>query len=466
MRLSFLIYDNDKAINDFPLGIAYLISVMRQAGWKDENIDVYNIDVYHYSDDQLFEYLDSNQFDIIAIGMIAGYWQYRQIKRMFAAIDRLKKRPTIILGGFMFTPEPAYFMRKFKADYVVLGEGEGSLPPLLQCIADGHSPDEVPGVAYWVGGDVKINDRQKPIKDLDSIPFPAWDRFPIENYITKVRLPGVHSPRNMPVLTSRGCPYTCSFCYRLEKGYRMRSMDSVIEEVKRLIKDYNVNSICFRDELLMVSEKRTIEFAERILEENLNIKFDIDGRLRVAKQAPHVLELLARAGCVYINYGVESLDQNVLDAMNKFQTIEEIIDGVKATRAAGIDSGLNVLFGNIGDNHETAKKTVEFLREYDTYGEMRTLKPVTPYPGSPLYYTAIKKGLIKDCEDFYENKHLNSDLLAANFTEMPDSEIYDILYECNEILIGDYYKHKLDEDISAHKRLYYDRDTNFRGVRH
>lgn len=464
MRMTFLIYDNDSVINDFPLGVAYLTAVLRDHGYPD--VDIYNMDVYHYSDAQLQDYLEKGNFDVVMIGMIAGYWQFIQVKRMFAALGKLKKRPKIILGGFMFTPEPEYFMRKFEADFVVLGEGEGSLPLLVDAIGAGKTPDEVPGVAYWDGGEVKINARQKPVKDLDSIPLPAWDKFPIENYITKERLPGVRASRNMPVLTSRGCPYTCAFCYRLEKGYRMRSMDGVIEEVRRLVKDYNVNSICFRDELMMVSEKRTIEFAERMIEENLNVKFDIDGRLRVAKQAPHVLELLARAGCVYINYGVESLDQNVLDNMNKFQTIEEIVDGVTATRKAGIHSGLNVMFGNVGDNRETAMKTVKFLQEFDTYGEMRTLKPVTPYPGSPLYTLALQKGLIKDCADFYENKHLNSDRLAANFTELSDDEVYDILHEANSILIHDYYTHQEQSAIQAHEKLYFENDTSFRGVRH
>jgi len=466
MRITFPIYDNDSSINDFPLGVAYLISMLQKNGVPDEDIDVFNMDVYHHTDEQMFEYLDKGNFDVVAIGMIAGYWQFIQLKRMFVAIDRLKRRPVVVLGGFMVTPEPEYFMRKFKAEYVVLGEAELSFPMVIDCIANGSSPAEIPGLAYWEGKKIKINARQKPISDLDTIPFPAWDKFPIENYVGKVRLPGLRSNRNMPVLTSRGCPYTCAFCYRLEKGYRIRSMDNIIEEVKILISKYNLNSICFRDELLMVSEKRTVEFAERMIKEDLGIKFDIDGRLRVAKRAPYVLKLLAKAGCVYVNYGVESLDQDVLNNMNKLQTVEEIYDGIKATREAGLHSGLNVIFGNVGDDRETAQKTVNFLKEFDTYAEMRTLKPVTPYPGSPLYDLAKRKGLIKGCKDFYENKHLNSDHLTANFTDLSDEEFYDVLLDCNKELIRDYYKAKEEDQIRAHELLYLEGDTSFRGVRH
>lgn len=463
MKTTFLIYDNDKAENDFPLGIAYLVSSMRQAGLDDADIDIYHMDIFHYSDDQLYDYLNRGQFDVVCIGMIAGYWQFKQLKRMFAAIDRLKKRPVTILGGFMFSPEPEYFMRKFGADYVVIGEGEAILPPLMSRIAEGRDGEGVPSVAWWQGDKVVVNERAKAIKDLDTIPFPAWDKFPMEAYVTKGRLPGVRAPRTMPVLSSRGCPYTCSFCYRLEKGYRMRSLDNLMEECHRAIKDYHLNCLSFRDELLMVSEKRAIEFAERIIKEKLNVKFDIDGRLRVAK--PEVLRLLREAGCVYINYGVESLDQDVLDNMNKFQTIDEIIAGVEATRDADIHSGLNVIFGNVGDNRETAMKTVEFLRKYDTYGEFRTLKPVTPYPGAPLYRLAVEKGLLKDCADFYENKHLNSDRMVCNFTDMSDEEFYQVLWDANTMLIDDYYTHKRQAVLDAHHRLYFENDYSFRGVR-
>ncbi|MFH0732473.1 MAG: radical SAM protein [Candidatus Omnitrophota bacterium] len=464
MKLVFLIYDNDASLNDFPLGIGYLISVLRQDGFNDADIHLLNMDVYHHSDEELFEYLKVNDFDAVCIGMIAGYWQYEQFKRMMAAVNRLKKRPKIILGGYMFTPEPEFFIKKFEADYIVLGEGERSFLALIRKLSDNKSCQDIPGLAYSFAGKIVTTERQKPIQDLDSVPFPAWDRFPIENYVAKIRIPVGRSQRSMPVITSRGCTHKCAFCYRMEPGYRMRSLDNVMEECKRLIKDYHINAICFRDELLMSSVRRASEFAERIIKEKLNIHFDIDGRLSVARL--DLLKLLKRAGCVYINYGIESLDQDVLDKMNKMQTTDEIITGIEATIKSGINPGLNVIFGNVGDNRETAAKTVEFLRKYNTYGELRTLKPVTPYPGSPLYYLALKKGLIKDCEDFYENKHLNSDLFACNFTQLQEGELYDILYESNQILVKDHFQHVAKKHIEAHRKLYYEKDATFRGVRH
>src|SRR3989337_3930845 len=143
MKLTFLIYDNDAVVNDFPLGVGYLISVLRGTGFPSEDIHVYNMDIYHYSDEELCTYLNDNEFHIVCIGMIAGYWQYKQFKRMMAAINKLRKRPIVITGGFMFTPEPEYFMKKFKIDYVVLGEGERSFPILIESVANNKSVDDV-----------------------------------------------------------------------------------------------------------------------------------------------------------------------------------------------------------------------------------------------------------------------------------------------------------------------------------
>lgn len=121
----------------------------------------------------------------------------------------------------------------------------------------------------------------------------------------------------------------------------------------------------------------------------------------------------------FINYGIESMDEKALRVMNKALTTKQIIAGIENTLAVGISPGYNIIFGNIGETAESLKLGVEFLLKYDDHSQLRTIRPVTPYPGSPLYYYAIENGLLKDCEDFYENKHINSDLLTINFTDLP-----------------------------------------------
>jgi anaerobic magnesium-protoporphyrin IX monomethyl ester cyclase len=249
----------------------------------------------------------------------------------------------------------------------------------------------------------------------------------------------------------------------MEEGCRVRSPLNIIEEIKLLKDKYGITYIGFYDELLMVSEERTTELCEALLRENLNIKWVCSGRLNFAKL--NILRLMKKAGCTFINYGIESFDDNVLKNMNKCLTTKIIEEGVQNTLKENISPGLNFIFGNIGDNEETLKKSAEFLLKYNYGTQLRTIRPVTPYPGCPLYYYAIEKGLLKGVEDFYENKHVNSDLLSVNFTNLSDEEFYRALMQTNIVLIKDYYKHKMVNSIKAAKNLYTNRDENFRGFR-
>jgi radical SAM superfamily enzyme YgiQ (UPF0313 family) len=174
---------------------------------------------------------------------------------------------------------------------------------------------------------------------------------------------------------------------------------------------------------------------------------------------------MKRAGCVFINYGIEAMDNQILKNMNKALTTDIIIRGIEATLAAGISPGLNIIFGNIGENHETLNKGVEFLLKYDDGGQLRTIRPVTPYPGSPLYYYAIENCLLRDCEDFYENKQINSDLVSVNFTDMSDEEFHQALLEANSRLIRNYFRKKMEAVLQQASNLYLERNVSFRGFR-
>jgi radical SAM superfamily enzyme YgiQ (UPF0313 family) len=159
------------------------------------------------------------------------------------------------------------------------------------------------------------------------------------------------------------------------------------------------------------------------------------------------------------------MDDTVLKNMRKGLRIKQVIKGIETTLDARISPGLNIIWGNIGDNKETLNKGVEFLLKYDDCAQLRTIRPVTPYPGSPLYHYAIEQGLLKDCEDFYENKHKNSDLVTVNFTDMSDDEFHKCLLEANTRLLTNYYQKKMNSSIKQTKELYLKRDASFRGYR-
>ena len=138
---------------------------------------------------------------------------------------------------------------------------------------------------------------------------------------------------------------------------------------------------------------------------------------------------------------------------------------IELTKKVGISAGLNIMFGNLGDTLETLKESVQFLLKYDDHSQIRSISPVQCYPGCELFNTAIKKGLLKDIADFYENKHINSDLLSINFTELSEQEIYRALYMANFELLNNYYKSKIYGVEKQLKKLYVERNTDFRGWR-
>lgn len=461
MHILLVVYDNESYIPTFPIGIAILTAILEKNG---HTVKLFLQDVDHAPEKKLTKLLDQDHFDMVGLSFIGGYWQYRKAIAISNAINISKNRPFFAIGGHGPSPEPDFFLRKTGADAVCIGEGDETILDLCDAI-DNHRPlSSVKGIAYRDGNSCIINERRPLLQDIDSVPLPAYHRFPMELY-RLLRMPHCTSTDFViPMLSGRGCTFRCNFCYRMDKGFRPRSNESIIEEIKFLQKDFGITYIAFYDELLMSSIERTESLCEDFIRHGLRVKWDCNGRLNYAN--PDLLRLMKKAGCVFINYGIEAFDDTILKNMHKTLTTQQITKGVEATIAADISPGLNIIFGNYGDNKRTLMQGVDFLLKYDDGAQRRTIRPVTPYPGCELYYDAIKMGKLKNCEDFYENKHINSDLLAINFTDMTDDDFYTALHEANTILLKNY-----EHRISMHARealnkLYKQRDASFRGFRH
>ena len=460
MKILLIVYDNESHISVFPLGIAYIAAACINAGHQ---VKIYNQDIYHWPESHLLGLLDSERFDAVGVGVIGGYYQYRKLLKISEAINSSKKKPFYILGGHGPSPEPGFFLKKTGADAVVIGEGEATIVELLDAVERKKELLSVKGIAFMDNGRCVQTPIRAPLERIDDIAFPAWDLFPLDHY-TLLRDPNMdNSDRYMAAITGRGCPFKCNFCYRMDSGFRPRSIDSIIEEIRVLQSNYGITYIEFVDELLMTSADRVITLCESFIKANIRLKWNCNGRLNYAK--PDILRLMKEAGCIFINYGIESLDDKTLQVMNKALTVKQIVTGIENTLKAGISPGFNVIFGNIGETSESLKMGVDFLLKYDDHAQLRTIRPVTPYPGSPLYYYAIEKGLLKDCEDFYENKHINSDLLSVNFTGLSDDKFHELLYKANKALIENYYSAKLQKTIDDTRKLYLEQDVSFRGFR-
>lgn len=455
-----IVYDNDSHLSNFPFGIAYIAAACRKAGHK---VEIYNQDLYHWPETHLRDLLDREDFDLVGIGVVGGYYQYRKLLKISEAINQSKKRPFYLIGGHGPSPEPEYFLKKTKADAVVIGEGEETVVELLRALEEKQSFVDVAGIAFLNHGKLIQTPRRKLISDIDKIPFPAWDLLPMDYYALFRAVNIRNNQRYMAVLSGRGCVFQCAFCYRMDPGFRPRSAESIIEEINILKSKYQVSYIEFLDELFMNSVERTVGLCESFIKAKLDINWACNGRLNFARK--DVLKLMKESGCVFINYGIESLDEQALRLMNKALTVKQITEGIENTLDCGISPGFNIIFGNRGETKESLKKGVDFLLKYDNHAQLRTIRPVTPYPGSPLYYYAIEKGLLKDCADFYEKKHLNSDLLSVNFTDLSDKEFHRALLEANVKLINKYFESKKKSVVRQSENLYLNKDAGFRGYR-
>lgn len=465
MRILLVVYDNDAHIGFFPMGVAALAAYYRERGVE---VDIYSQDIHHYPESHLTEYLDANRYDIVGLSFIGAYYPYRKAKAIAQAIHEAKNPPFFVIGGHGPSPEPEYFLRLLGADAVVIGEGENTFASLVYAVERGLPLSPIRGLAYRDCADVFINERREPIADIDSLPMPAYDLFPMDTY--KLRRDAAHVPEignrfSIQMLSGRGCKFNCNFCYRIDKGMRLRSAEAIVDEMNYLYRQWDIRHFMFYDDLLMESERRTIELCEKFIRSGPpDMTFTCQGRLNYA--TPEVLQAMKRAGCAYIYYGVESFNDDMLKVMGKALTTEMIRRGLDNTIGAGIRFSPNIIFGNIGETANHLQNSVEFLLEYDDCAQVRAIKPVTPYPGSPLYDYAIAEGLLEGPADFYERKHTNTDLLSVNFTALSDKEFYHYLYNANMTVLDNYgctlgssYRDQL-------KRLYCDKDDSFRGFRH
>ena len=442
MKVLFIVHDVYQEDNQFPLGIAYLASVLRNNG---DDVEIYCMDIFHFSNKQLADHLDKNEYDMIGLGFMSA--RFMTILSLCKIVNEHKKKARFVLGGPGPSATPEYILGKTDVDAIAVGEAE-------KMILDIHD-----GV-----------NRSTPVENLDSLPLPAWDLFPMDKYTTCMHVPDMsNTDKFFTIISSRGCCNKCSFCFRMEKGLRLRSIPNVINEIKILNKKYGVNYFLFADEFFALSKKRIEDFKHGLEENNLNIKYWCSSRVKGVDS--EVLQLMKDSGCRLINYGFESMDADVLKEMNKNTTPEDNENAAMLTKEAGIPFGLNFIWGFSNDTADTLWKNVDFIKKYNPYGQLRTIRVVTPYPGSPLYYDAIKKGLLESPDDFY-NRFKNSDLITVNFTGISDRKCYDLLYTTNRELILDHQKNsdmsfiEAANIINAFKNLYYNQNYVFRGARH
>lgn len=467
-KVLFIIHDIYQDDNAFSLGPAYMAAVLRK---KDIDVKICSQDVFHYTNKELVEiFLKNESYDLIGIGFLAARFK-ETVLELCQIVNEYKKNAWLVLGSSGPSATPKYMLQVTGADVIAIGEAEETIVRLLECkVNGGRDLFKVEGIAYRDGDRAIINQRRKPVQNLDTLPFPEWDLFPMDKYSTCFKFTGMDdNDHALAIITSRGCFNQCNFCYRMEKGIRLRAIDNIVQEIKILNERYGITYFSIQDELFVVSKRRLIEFKKRLKEYNLKIKFSCNARVNIFDK--EIADYLKECGCALLNLGMESSDQKVLDIMRKDTTVEENIKAARLAKDAGLGIGLNFLWGNIEDTEDSLRGNVKLIKELNAYYQLRTIRPVTPYPGCDLYYEAIKRRLLSGPDDFFK-RFKNSDLLTVNFTDIPDREFYRLLFEANRELILDHYEHttqnmeEADSLISQFYSLYFEGNYKFRGARH
>lgn len=321
----------------------------------------------------------------------------------------------IIMGGHHATAFPQHMFVKAQADAVVLAEGEETIVELVGALAAGTDLSTVKGIAHLDGGECVCTPSRGVIADLDRLPFPDYSELDFRKY---KGLPEVAGP-SAAIITSRGCPYQCTFCSASRfwhRRWRYRSSESVLEEIQWLNKDFGMKSFLFFDDNFAVRKERAVDICRLILEKKLDISWvacthvnHVDGEL---------LRWMKKAGCYRIDYGVESGSPRILSGIKKGTNVEQVRGAFRLTHEAGIQPRAYLMVGNPGEDEGTVDETVGLMREIRPYNTPSG-QILWVLPDTEIYELAKEKGTISDDfwlgqEDvvYYTGEHTKEQLIA------------------------------------------------------
>jgi len=295
---------------------------------------------------------------------------------------------TVILSGSDASDHPDIYLEA-GADFVLIGEGERTLGELVDRLTGRTSTpfDSILGLAYRQmngreAGRIRVNPRRQDIKDLDSLPFPAWDLIDVPRYRNIWKLH--HGYYSMNMVTTRGCPFHCNWCAKPIWGqrYNVRSPQNVVEEMKWLKERYRPDHIWFADDIMGLKPGWLSDFADRVQEENAGIPFKCLSRVDLLMRAGDI-EALQRAGAQIVWVGAESGSQKVLDAMEKGTRVDQIYSASRRLKDAGIDVGFFLQFGYPGETRADIERTLKMV--WDCMPDDIGMSVSYPLPGTTFF---------------------------------------------------------------------------------
>lgn len=367
MRVYFVIPDI-KGIVEKPtspqLGVGYLAAVLLKNNHEVKVLDAR----LGYDDKYVLSKVKEFGPDFVGVTCVSmGY------KNTYKLIDFLSNDGfKVIVGGPHVSITRRKILEECRADIAVKGEAENTIVE----ICSGKNIKDIEGVIWRDGKNIIENPDRKLIHNLDSIPFPAFHLFELDKYMDK----------KLPIATSRGCPYGCTFCsirLTMGRGFRPRSPKNVVDELVYWNKKLRYDYFGFNDDCFNLDIDRAKKICHLIIKRNLKIRWELRNGIRVDSIDEELLRNMKRAGCIYVSFGVESANQDVIDFMKKGITPEQAKKAIQLTDKVGIKIGAFFIIGLPKEDFKKFKNSLKFALSLPL-DEVRFYNPI-PFPGTELF---------------------------------------------------------------------------------
>ena len=373
------------------LGLAYIGAVLRKDGFQVEGLDSFML---CHSSQEMYDKIVASKPDVLAVSLLTPCAPLLDpiLPKLQAALPGMK----IVMGNIHASTFDKHYIEERLCDFVIHHEGEMTMLELCQALRDGGDHTKIKGLSYpdpKSGKMVKTAKRQWIDKGvLDEMPYPAWDVFPVDQFKPDIRLQGASrvdagaEVQALPLLASRGCPFNCTFCSpvnTLGNKYRLRTPQSIVDEMEHWHKKWGVLTFYNMDLTFPISEKKGLEFCDHLIERKLGIQWACE--TRVSGVSALLMKRMKESGCIRVDFGIECGNQKMLDSINKQFTLQQVRDAVKWTVDAGIECEGLFIIGLPGETVQDTKDTIEFALSLDL--DHIKLNLFVPYPGSDIWDT-------------------------------------------------------------------------------
>ncbi len=367
----------------FPLGLMSLAGYLR-AKRNDIDIKIFDMRLYSTYDGMalLESIIDEYNPDIAGISAIT--LESDSMKKIAEMVKERNNRSIVVAGG----PYPSAFSGEVLADknidFIVRGEGEETFYELVNVLLDGGDKHKVKGIGFKEDGHFVFTGDRDVIKDLDSIPFPAWDYIDVEPYFRRTSMSNYGIRRYANLFTSRSCPYRCIYCHNIfGRGFRARSAENVIEEIKYLRKKYNIEEVEIVDDVFNFERKRTMEIFKLAEKETPGLKYSFPNGLRGDRLDGELLEIMKSGGTVMITIAVESASPRIQRLIKKDLDLQKTLRVIEESNRAHILTRGFFMMGFPGESEEEIMKTINYACSSMLHIAMFYI--AIPFKGTELY---------------------------------------------------------------------------------